>query len=136
MKPVLIGISNPHPVEALSPSIAGTTGWRLWKMLNDQVPWVTQQDYMRAFERQNFRDGYYLLPRKRTVVLLGDEVRRAYGFPRLFLHPIAWGDSLVRQIPHPSGRNPFYNDPAARALVGQLLADLYTESTKRRTKWH
>lgn len=137
-KPMLIGTDNPHsadPRMALSPFIVGTTGWRTWKMLNEKLPHVTWRDYMDAFHRTNLEDqgtawcGTTHLGVS-TQVLLGDKVRRHFKLPKILLHPIHRDGFTYRQVPHPSGRCRFYNDPAQRALVAQLLADLYRESMR------
>jgi len=77
----------------------------------------------------------------RTVVLLGNAVREAFdwvlrgeglldptcaaGIPPLLVHPQEAGGCTWRQIPHPSGRNLFYNDEKNREVVAMLLEELY-----------
>lgn len=77
----------------------------------------------------------------RTVVLLGNAVREAFdwvmrgeglldqscasGIPPLLVHPQEAGGCTWRQIPHPSGRNLFYNDEKNREVVALLLEELY-----------
>lgn len=146
VKPILIGSDNPHssdPTMALTPYIPGTTGHRIWKMLNGRVPSATHQDYVTAFQRVNLEDfplmesssGSVIIPnelqkimKRSTVVLFGDNVRRAFGLPKLFLHPIERDGVVYRQVPHPSGVNRFYNDPTMRELVAMLLEELYASS--------
>jgi hypothetical protein len=140
-RPVLLGMNNPLSVRlehALYPHPPGCTGWRIWKML-EEVTGATRLEYVRAFDRVNLVTGAWSAEaavlagealrarwRGRVVVVLGDQPRRALGLPRLFLHPQTTLDGVTwRQIPHPSGRNHFYNDAGARALVGQMLAELY-----------
>lgn len=143
-RPLLIGISNPvssAPEHALFPFPVGCTGHRILQMLQSRLPNVTQKDYLNRFERRN------LVPHKivdmtiaretaariqkelwgtgRTVVLLGEEVRRAFGHPRSLLHPQVIGGATYRQVPHPSGRNHWYNEQKNRDLVAMLLEDLY-----------
>lgn len=79
----------------------------------------------------------------RTVVLLGSVVREAFhfclkgsgdlftpvigedGLPPLLVHPQEAGGCTWRQIPHPSGRNLFYNDEKNREVVALLMEELY-----------
>jgi hypothetical protein len=85
----------------------------------------------------------------RTLVLLGGEVRRAFKHPKrdsyrsgyrivdagavleiAFIDSsIVVEDSTIRfyQLPHPSGRNPWYNDSDNRRVAGELLSELYLE---------
>lgn len=143
-RPVLIGMNNPvssRPEHALYPHPPGCTGNRLFEMLKSRVPDVTMHDYLERFDRRN------LVPRKswsaamaakhanvlfleffgtgRTVVLLGADTVKAFNFPRLLIHPTITGGATWRQIPHPSGRNLWYNDPTNQVLVATLLEDLY-----------
>lgn len=91
-----------------------------------------------------------------TVVLLGRAVQAAFhlalaevplltaysgetkGLPPLLVYPQQAGGCTWRQIPHPSGRNLFYNDPKNREVVALLLEELYLvyhglATTKRET---
>lgn len=87
----------------------------------------------------------------RTVVLLGNVVREAVdwafrndhgrmlfggasGLPPLLVHPQEVGGCIWRQIPHPSGRNLFYNDEKNRELVALLLEELYLSYNGLTTK--
>lgn len=142
-KPVIIGMNNPvssAPGHELYPYPPGCTGHRLWQMLCERVP-VTRRQYLDAFERRNLVAGRSYdaaLARRsaevmyaefwgsgRTVVLLGEDVRRAFGHPKLLLHPQLIGGATWRQVPHPSGRNLWYNDKDNARLVGVLLEELY-----------
>jgi hypothetical protein len=143
-----MGIDNPHsadPAYALSPYIAGTTGWRIWKMLSDRTA-CTWHDYMGAFQRANVCDlpilegsgGRVVIPTKllkvlqlsSSVVLLGDRVRKHFGLPKQLIHPIIRDGVTYRQVPHPSGRCRFYNCPTQRELVAMLLEELYAQGRK------
>jgi hypothetical protein len=89
-----------------------------------------------------------LMDTGRTIVLLGSDVRAAFsramhrignlfphtldawtagerGLPPVLVHPQMAGGCTWRQIPHPSGRNLFYNDPRNRETVAMLLEELY-----------
>lgn len=146
-KPILIGMNNPvssKPGHELFPYPPGCTGHRLLTMLRTRVPSATRQQYLSRFERRN------LVPHKiwdretaeinavaverelwgtgRVIVLLGEDVRRAFGHPRSLLHPQVIGGCTWRQVPHPSGRNMWYNDESNRFLVSALLEELFNES--------
>jgi hypothetical protein len=144
MRPVLIGMNNPvssKPEHALVPYPPGCTGSRLLEMLKTRIPEVTRHQYLERFDRRNLVphkvwDG--LLAAKhadelflsffgtgRTIVLLGADTVKAFNIPRLLIHPQTIGGATWRQIPHPSGRNLWFNDEANRDLVACLLEDLY-----------
>lgn len=142
MKAVLLGMNNPlsrNPRHALWPSPPGCTGHRLLRLLQTRRPEVTSRDYLRGFDRMNILDGPWdvekardvarALPsllRGRTVVVLGDGPRRVLGLPRILVHPHYDRGVTWRQLPHPSGRNRWYNDETCRALAATLLDELYT----------
>lgn len=96
----------------------------------------------------------------RTVVLLGNSVRGAFdwviknercrycgngpcencmntglndpnGLPPLLVHPQIIGGVVYRQIPHPSGRNLWYNEPKNVKVVELLMEELYVEYRER-----
>ena len=97
--------------------------------------------YLRRFDRRNLlnakvfnkqmaREGAArlwqdLFGSGRIIVLLGADTVDAFKFPRLLIHPQVIGGSTWRQIPHPSGRNLWFNDEQNRLLVSMLLEDLY-----------
>ena len=80
---------------------------------------VLPRDYRGAARKR----GEWLAPMiaNRTVILLGADV--AYGMD-FKLMPFEW-DTHRRwaMIPHPSGRNLFYNSPVARRTAGELIAN-------------
>lgn len=134
-------MNNPHssnPNHALYPHPPRVAGWRLWQMLEARRP-VGRAAYLRAFDRRNLVMGRLWsveLARVsaaemrpglagRTVLLLGVEVRRAFGIPPLLLHPQEVGGVIWRQLPHPSGLCRWYNDPDNRGVAGMLLEELY-----------
>lgn len=135
MKPVLIGTKNPYDGPPLAPDPAGCSGWRLWKMLESRSG-ARAEDYVSAFIRTNLQeldsnsDMKAMFEPGSTVVLLGDQVRKFFNLPKLLIHPQVRDGISYRQIPHPSGRCRFYNDPIAREVVAILLADLYYGSTR------
>jgi hypothetical protein len=117
-----VGLDNPHsddPEEALLPGVPGSAGHRLWQMSG-----IDLDVYMRVFRRVNARDNPTIEEGSRVVVLgqLAWEAMLAYRAP-LF----EWVDhrgSLWIKVPHPSGRNLFYNDPMNRMRTGALLREL------------
>lgn len=125
----------------LFPYPEGCTGHRLWKMLQERLPHVSRRDYLETFDRRNLVCGRHFsrpLARAeaerisaemwgggRTIVLLGEDVRRAFGHPRLIVEPQNIGGAVWRQLPHPSGRNLWYNSPSHRKMAGLLLEELY-----------
>lgn len=144
-KPILLGMNNPlsdDPDFDLFPYPEGSAGYRLWKLLPEGTPRIR---YLEAFERRNLlrarewsqpaaRAAAALLRPQlvgRCVVLLGTEVRAAMG-----LEPMAplgtrlecAEDGRVQYkwvaMPHPSGRNLWYNNPSNRDAARQLLAKL------------
>lgn len=130
MKSILLGTSNPYSGEPLAPFPTGCSGWRLWKMLNDRCR-ISKNEYMAGFIRRNLDTWDRMAKRGSTVVLLGEEVRASFGIPKMLIHPQVVGDIIYRQIPHPSGRNLFYNDPIQRELVAMLLVELYNKGRDR-----
>jgi hypothetical protein len=145
-KPVLVGMNNPQGNEPLWPHPAGCTGHRIWRMLTDKTG-ASMKEYISTFERINVCDGTVWNQRAalgnrevilrrlggRTAVLLGRPVPKALGLPAMpWLVPkiiVVAKLSLtleVINIPHPSGLCHWYNDYANKDLVGNLLAELYT----------
>jgi hypothetical protein len=138
-RPYILGLNCPYntdPDYALFTSPRGGTGHRLWSMVNeitdiDCNQWllrtqrvnllsdvVLPRDYRSAARRR----GQFLAPliRGRVVVLLGADVATSVGHDA---EPFVWSGSWV-SIPHPSGKNRFFNDPVCRAAAGLLLADV------------
>lgn len=143
MRPVIVGMNNPlssDPRHALWPHPPGCTGHRLWQMLNDRCG-AFQNDYTEAFDRRNVlsarqwsaqaarRGAQELAPRLagRDVVLLGSDTIKAFALPPV--PPLAWqtgGGAWARwiRVPHPSGRNLWFNDEVHRLATGLLLEEL------------
>ena len=138
MKPLLLGMNNPlsdDPEYDIYPYPEGSAGWRLWKMLPEGT---TRAQYLDMFDRRNLlrarewavpaarTAAAFLLPELagRTVVVLGAQVRAALGLPRT--EPLVWRRSGPFKfdwiaVPHPSGRNLWYNEPGRRDEVGAML---------------
>lgn len=139
MRPYIIGLNQPQanrPALCIDPP--GCAGHRLWQMVND-ASGVTGNEWLSATQRTNLlgdavlprdyrgaatRRGEWLAPliRSRVVVILGQDVADALGhtYP-----PLVWSpDRDWIMVPHPSGRNLFYNNPIHRLAVGILLSDI------------
>lgn len=138
MRPLLLGMNNPlseDPEYDLYPYPEGSTGWRLWKMLPEGTP---RAQYLEMFDRRNLlrtrewsasaarAAAVFLLPELagRAVVVLGTQVRSALGFPQV--KPLVWHRCAAHQfdwvaVPHPSGRNLWYNEPGRHDQVGAML---------------
>lgn len=149
-KPVLIGMNNPlhsDPKYALFPYPPGCTGHRIFKMLESRRPGVLRAHYLETFERINLVDGKTWIGtdakgrrvlqaransivsaiQGRTAVLLGNAVRDAFGVPPLLVHPQESRGVTWRQLPHPSGRCHWYNDPKNREVAALLFEELFLE---------
>jgi hypothetical protein len=142
MKPLLLGMNNPisdDPEYDLYPYPERSAGWRLWKMLPGEI---SRRQYLEMFDRRNLlrsrswsqpaarEAAKVLLPelKGRLVVVLGSEVRAALGLPlseplvfRRTTSPVQY-DWVP--VPHPSGRNLWYNQPGNREQVGAMLLEL------------
>lgn len=147
MKPLLLGANNPlsdDPEFDLYPYPEGSAGHRLWRLLPEGT---SRAQYLAAFDRRNLlrarewsaaearRAAQALLPDLvgRLVVVLGTEVRSALGLPKVeplsinesWLHPTGSPDLPVElrwaALPHPSGRNLWYNNEANRLRASDLL---------------
>lgn len=134
MKPLIVGLRNPSPtLPALSPSNRGSSGWRLWRMWDGDSPdrtHRTQEEFLRAFDRSNLindRDSIGDMIRTRSdVVVLGGEVWAGLKLdPTVdLLESAVRGSVRYWRVPHPSGRNLWYNSAANCEAVGSLLRRL------------
>ncbi len=148
-----MGMNNPVstlPGYELYPLPEGCSGHRLWRMLSERTG-ATMRQYRDTFDRTNLvrgqdYDGTRARARAheltialensgRTVVLLGQAVRAAFGHPRLLVHPQEIGGCTWRQVPHPSGRCLWYNDAENRKVVAMLLEELYVEYHRKMETW-
>ncbi len=148
-RPILIGMNNPvssNPDHALFPVPEGCTGNRLWRMLESRTR-ATRANYRDVFERRNLVRGktwnmmqasaraheitVELRGTGRTVVLLGQDVRQAFCHPKQLIHPQDIDGVIWRQLPHPSGRNHWYNNPENVKLAELLLEELYRDYLKQ-----
>jgi hypothetical protein len=131
-------MNNPRGLPALDPSVPGSAGARLLQIVST-VRDVRRDEWFLRTQRHNLlphevlpRDyrsqarvmGGWLAPKiaGRTVLLLGSDVAEAVGHDA---PPMVWsGRHDWIQIPHPSGKNLFYNDPVARLAVSVLVHEL------------
>lgn len=132
-----------RPEHALYPSPTNSAGWKLWKMLNERTG-AFRRDYLRAFDRRNLlcartwkkvdakvAAGSFLtkectrIEAGTTIVVLGEETRATLELPKLLILPQTHMGLIWRQLPHPSGRNLWYNDKSNRAVAALLLEELY-----------
>lgn len=142
MKALLVGEDNPYgadPRYALWCEPRRSAGGRL---CYDILGIKSQVDYVRRFDRTNLCLTKWSDPKARNRaielmsgphevhVLLGSKVTKAYGFPftRFSVHDLK--DShwpalrKVVVLPHPSGRNTIWNDPAVVQRARDLLVEV------------
>ena len=135
----LVGMCNPYlGAEPLSPRVKNSSGWRLWKMLNDRCG-LPMDQYEAAFTRYNLFNGPIWYDdraeenaecikddfvRGDVAILLGERVCGAMGVDKVLIHPQVVDGVEYRVIPHPSGLCRFYNEPLYRDLVAMMLEDL------------
>lgn len=129
-RPMLIGMNNDPDC-------------RLWTVLNEATG-AARSQYLRRFARTNILPGKEW--NRREAVEAARDLRRRFLAPVVVIvgagardvfnlhgnwgelsEPMQWGMGLTRWtwIPHPSGRNPFYNSADNRARVGAVLRSLY-----------
>jgi len=151
MKAVLLGMNNPvssNPKFALYPYPPGCTGARILKLLQRRLPDVGRREYLEAFDRTNLLSKLVWNKREaqdaaitflkdvapglrgRTVVVFGAEVRKLLGLEEKLIEPIEMEGVVYRQLPHPSGRNYWYNVPECADLAAILLEELYEGASK------
>jgi hypothetical protein len=102
---------------------------------------ASRVQYLDSFERRNLvrhatfnvtiarmnADDIFkeLMGTGRVVILLGREVQKAFNIPPLLIHPQVIGGCTWRQMPHPSGRNLWYNAPENLRVAELLMEELY-----------
>jgi hypothetical protein len=138
VRPYILGLNNPKGLPALDPTVPGSAGDRLFRIVTTLRPMSTEA-WLRRTQRYNLLP-YPELPRDyraqarvaadwlgpkisgRTVILLGSDVATALGHTA---PPFVWADDRDWiQIPHPSGKNLFYNDPVNRLATSVLFHQL------------
>lgn len=132
-KVLFIGMNNPRGDEPFWPSPVGSAGERLWRMISDAVGWDRETFLMRT-DRVNLCDGpsfneerararaeeIRAMMQGRRAVIVGEVAVSLLDGPRVWLQP----DGDVVSIPHTSGLNRFYNEPANRDAVVALLREV------------
>lgn len=145
---LIIGLDNPQssdPRHALFPHPKGCAGHRLYNMILEVDAYFDRAQYMSIPKSNLFPCGRMPTKQKKgnltmaaqvliasvqdtdkKVVLLGNEVRNAvFGDTLGKTWPMAKFTTLhgarFAWIPHPSGRNPFYNDTRNRRKIGRFL---------------
>lgn len=142
MKPLLIGQApgpNTRPDKPLYPYPKTSAGARLQQMTG-----LERRDYLRTFDRMNLLqffpgkimngDAWPISKAKiaaqavqqlldgRDVIFVGRNVSRAFGHDAKTLPFFQWEYNPTWHyqfacVPHPSGRNHWYNDPVNRDLA-------------------
>lgn len=139
MRPLLVGMNNPlseHPRFALYPAPAGCTGWRIWQLVADVM---TDNEYLRGYERTNLvsgrrwsaaaaREAAPLLRQRlvgRRSIIFGKETASHLGLNNL--ERGTWNaaaeNGQVALLPHPSGRNLWYNTEENRETARRVLLE-------------
>ena len=139
MRLYVLGLNNPQGNPPLHTAPAGGAGHRLWALAHAATG-LPEEAWLAATQRCNLlsvpalprgyraaarRRGTLLAPllARRTVVLLGGTVARAMGCPPLA--PLAWHPVFDWvHLPHPSGKNLWYNNPVHRAASSVLWREL------------
>lgn len=137
-KTIIVGMNNPlsdDPRLALYPLPPNSAGGRLYQMLRDRTG-ASKAEYVSGFERVNLvigdwdaRDAraaaeeFVLTHAGRRVIVLGSSVRTALRLPPVLVQPVLSRGVTFRQLPHPSGRCRWYNDPKNRAIAGMVLEE-------------
>ena len=164
MRTLLVGLDNPHsgdPKRALAPLPSDATGGRIVDLIQTSLTDYTMKDYLRDFDRVNLypikmaasgkgatktdrlmaqwclmyamRGGY------ENVVLFGNRVKAAFAditpeWPNESDY-CRVGDTIsFWYMPHPSGRNRWYNDKRNQLLVGERLAQLRERRHRERSR--
>lgn len=128
-KPLILGMNAPRGGEPLLPTCPNSAGRRLWDLSG-----LSLEDYVSLFERDNVLRGKQQWSwkkarssaqsvktevRGRHVIVLGRDVWRALDLPAtaVALDTVTSGDSYWTLVPHPSGKNLWYNSIENRDRV-------------------
>jgi hypothetical protein len=130
-KPVILGM-NSRTGEALGLLPTTGAGCRLWKCTG-----MTLREYLDAFDRMNLlEEPEWVAERARVaaakikerlkgrrVIVLGSQAWTALGLPKKNLMEPHFATDGTRWImlPHPSGKNLWYNDAANREKVRRFF---------------
>lgn len=150
MRPLLVGLNNPHSVresDALLHYPRGATGWRILEMIRLADPAFTADDYLEAFDRRNLWPGCELPDGRGRAKYFQSHgralLRELDGTGRdvVLFGKIVWASVLDRNappkftsqeklgctfwyLPHPSGLCRDYNAEENRLRAGQILRGL------------
>lgn len=136
---------NTDPELPLYPTSKTSTGGRLQELMG-----ISREEYLDLFDRINLlnefpgrhrRDAKIAaaavrpLLHSRTVVLVGRNVAQSFGLDADFHDWMEWplnecGMCLVSVIPHPSGRNHWYNDKSNRLAARRFWRDTIKNLTE------
>lgn len=140
---MIIGANNPHtpdPRYALSTTPSTGTGYKLWQLLRKRQR-VSAREYELGFDRRNLckqiwddkkaQEAAAFIREHaagRSILLLGIPVKSLMAVPGLpLIHPVEAYGATWRFLPHPSGKNRWYNSPVNRLLASVLLEQLFLE---------
>jgi len=138
MKPLLVGeinSRNDNPAFDLYPLPPEAAGGRLCKLLG-----ITSRQYLRTFDRVNLCRNKWVASdakivarlvnlNRPAVILLGRKVAAAFGmsgaapFTKTAVK-VGGRGTVFYTIPHPSGRNRVWNDPANVTRLRRLLSPI------------
>ena len=154
-------VSNPHTELAPGTAVLGDSGRRLVEMMLDALPDYEPEDYRRDFDRVNLYPAshaangkgatkmdramaqwcamYAVAGEYQNVVLLGNRVKVAFAelvdlTDDSQTFELGGRELTFHIVPHPSGRNRFYNDQENRIAVGGLLRSLRERRHRERAK--
>lgn len=130
---LLVGEANPYggdPSYALYPAPEGSAGGRLCSLIMG----LRIRTYRNLFARANLCPHRWSVRVARDraaeirfwngpIVLLGRKVSDAFGVP---YEPFGiFGEGKFLVLPHPSGRNLFWNRPDAIGMTRRVMASFY-----------
>lgn len=142
-KPLIVGEAPNKKGRPGDTSIAGRCGKKLAELCG-----CTLDEYLDVFERRNVLSTYpgasgkgsafsspaikrraTILRRAfrpgRTVILLGYRSARAFGVKAKYFEPVKVGSAAAIVVPHPSGINRWYNDPANVRKMKRFMQGIY-----------
>jgi len=143
MKIVLIG-EAPSRAASADEALLGRVGRKI-----AQLSGLTLEEYLTTYERLNLLPNpisWYVNPRialrleaqimmeslrGKTCILLGAKVAHAFNFSS---QPLVWQRRFslrVAVVPHPSGRNRFYNDKNSAERVRAFLTELCATAARK-----
>jgi hypothetical protein len=149
-RPMILGMNNPlsdAPEHALYPLPAGCTGSRLFGILKLVWPEIGFRDYLRSYERRNLVVGqaWSAVAGRIAADVLREEIAKRRSVQQIavlgaqtwaaihghrddtpVLASLRVSNIVWNRLPHPSGRNPWYNVEENRLAAARLLLSLLT----------